>query len=103
MSELNNQLVLVSGVSASGKTASLRNLKNQSKWIYCSTETGKELPFKNDFKKVKIEDAVHILNVFDEAIAHPDKCDGIIIDSLTFLMDMYESQYVLTASDTRKA
>lgn len=28
---------------------------------------------------------------------------GIIVDSLTFLMDMYETQYVLTASNTMKA
>lgn len=103
MSELNNQLVLISGVSASGKSASLRNLRNQEKWIYLGCESGKELPFKNSFKRIKIEDPIHVLQVFDDAISNIDKCDGIIIDSLTFLMDMYESQYVLTASDTRKA
>lgn len=103
MSELNSQLVLICGYSATGKSASLRNLRNQEKWIYVSTETGKQLPFKNKFKTVKLEDPTHILNIFDDAISHPDACEGIIIDSLTFLMDMFESQYVLTASDTRKA
>ena len=44
-----------------------------------------------------------VLTYFDECIANPDKVDGIIIDSLTFLMDMYESQYVLKASNTMRA
>ena len=34
---------------------------------------------------------------------HPDEVEGIIIDSLTFLMDQYESQYVLTAPNTMRA
>lgn len=103
MSELNTQLVLISGMSATGKSASLRNLKNQEKWYYCSCEAGKSLPFKNSFKDLKIEDPMQIFEAFDHAIANPDKCEGIIIDSLTFLMDMYESQYVLNSSNTMKA
>lgn len=102
MSELNNQLVLICGYSATGKTASLRNLRDQEKWLYLCAETGKDLSFKNKFKKVRIEDPLHVPQIFDDAIKHPDACCGIIIDSLTFLMDMFESKYVLTASDSRK-
>lgn len=103
MSDLNNQLVLICGPSASGKTASLRNLRNQEKWLYLGCEAGKDISVRNKFKKIKIEDPLHVLSVFDDAIAHPEACEGIIIDSLTFLMDMFESQYVLTASDSRKS
>lgn len=103
MSELNTQLVLISGMSATGKSASLRNLRNQEKWFYANCEAGKSLPFKNKFKDLKIEDPNQIFEVFDHAIENPDECDGIIIDSLTFLMDMYESQYVLNSSNTMKA
>ena len=103
MSELNTQLVLISGYSASGKSASLRNLRNQEHWFYCSCEAGKSLPFKNSFRDLRIEDPYQVYEAFDYGTEHPDECEGIIIDSLTFLMDMYESKYVLTASDTRKA
>lgn len=103
MSELNTQLVLISGYSASGKSASLRNLRNQEKWFYCGCEAGKSLPCKNSFRDLRIEDPYQVYEAFDYGTEHPEECEGIIIDSLTFLMDMYESRYVLTASDTRAA
>lgn len=103
MSELNTQLVLISGMSATGKSASLRNLRNQEKWFYLGTEAGKQLPFKNSFKDLKIEDPYQVFEAFDYATEHPDECDGVIIDSLTFLMDMFESQYVLGSSNTMRS
>lgn len=103
MNETNDQLILVCGYSATGKSASLRNIKNQDKWLYFNTEAGKRLPFKNSFKNIRITDPLDVLSYFDECIANPDKVDGIIVDSLTFLMDMYESKYVLTASNTMRA
>lgn len=103
MSKLNTQLVLISGMSATGKSASLRNLRNQEKWFYLGVEAGKPLPCKNSFKDLKIEDPYQVFEAFDYGIEHPDECDGIIIDSLTFLMDMFESQYVLTSSNTLKS
>lgn len=99
----NDQLILISGFSGTGKSASLRNIRNQEKWIYCNCESGKRLPFKNNFKVSKIDDPVKVLQCFDFAIQNPDKVDGIIIDSLTFLMDMYESVYVLRAQNGMKA
>lgn len=103
MSELNTQLVLISGYSATGKSASLRNIRNQEKWYYLGVEAGKQLPFKNSFKNLKIEDPYQVYEAFDYATEHPDECEGIIIDSLTFLMDMFESKYVLTSSNGMKA
>ena len=103
MSEANNQLVLISGFSASGKSASLRNIKNQENWVYLNCEAGKALPIKNKFKNITITDPMHVHEYFRECIKNQDQIDGIVIDSLTFLMDMYESQYVLTSSNTMKA
>lgn len=103
MNDTNDQLILVCGYSATGKSASLRNIKNQEKWMYLNTEAGKRLPFKNKFKSFRITDPLQVIEAFEYATAHPDEIEGIIVDSLTFLMDMYESQYVLTASNTMKA
>lgn len=36
----NDQLILICGASATGKSASLRNIKNQEKWLYMGTEAG---------------------------------------------------------------
>lgn len=99
----NDQLVLICGTSASGKSASLRNIRNQERWLYMNTEAGKRLPFKNKFRSARVDDPYQVLEAFDYAIAHPDDVDGIIVDSLTFLMEMYESKYVLTSANTMKA
>ena len=45
---------------------------------------------------------MQVLEGFDVATQDPT-CKGIIIDSITFLMDMFESQYVLNSSNTMKA
>lgn len=103
MSDLNNQLVLISGQSGSGKSASLRNIRNQEKWFYLGCESGKELPIKNKFHTFRIEDPLQVHEAFDYAIEHENEVEGIIIDSITFLMDMYESQYIINSSDSRKS
>ena len=91
----NDQLVLICGTSASGKSASLRNIRNQDRWLYMNTEAGKRLPFKNKFRSARVDDPYQVLEAFDYAIAHPDDVDGIIVDSLTFLMEMYERSMCL--------
>lgn len=97
---MNDQLILIGGYSATGKSAALRNIKNQERWMYLNTEAGKRLPFKNKFQSFRITDPYQVEEAFDHATANKDDYDGIIIDSLTFLMDMYESQYVLGSSNT---
>ena len=96
------QLVLISGESASGKSASLMNIKNQERWAHLNTESGKALPFANKFQSGVITDPFQVFDYFNHVTGNPD-FDGIVIDSLTFLMDMYESQHVITAKDTRAA
>lgn len=102
MSETNDQLVLICGYSATGKSASLRNIKNQEKWMYLNTEAGKRLPFKNKFWSLRIDDPYQVYEAFEHGTGNPD-VEGIIVDSLTFLMDMFETQYVLTAANGMKA
>lgn len=99
---INDQLVLISGFSSTGKSASLRNIRNQEKWANLNTEAGKRLPFRNKFKNARVEDPYQVLDAFDHAITHPTMFDGIIIDSMTFLMDMFETQYIIGAADTMK-
>lgn len=38
--ETNDQLVLICGQSATGKSASLRNIRNQENWMLLNTEAG---------------------------------------------------------------
>lgn len=99
MTDVNDQLVLIVGYSASGKSASLRNIRDQDKWLYLNCEAGKRLPFRNNFAQYRIEDPYQIHEAFDHGTNNPD-VKGIITDSLTFLMDMYETQYVLPSSNT---
>lgn len=96
------QLFLISGESATGKSASLMNIKNQEKWLYLNTESGKALPFKNNFYLKNVTDPYQLKEAF-EYITNNDDFDGIIIDSLTFLMDMYETLNIITAKDSRAA
>ena len=102
MTDVNDQLVLVCGESGSGKSASLRNIRNQEKWYYVNTEAGKKLPMQNNFKFLKVIDPYQVYEAFDVGTTKAD-CEGIIIDSLTFLMDMFETKYISKSSDTRKA
>lgn len=103
--QINDQLILVSGFSAAGKSASLRNIKDQESWMYLNCEAGKRLPFKNKFDTYRIEDPYQVFDAFDHATSGEGtgKVKGIIIDSITFLMDMYETKYVLNSANTMKA
>ena len=97
--DTNDQLVLIVGYSATGKSASLRNIRNQEEWLYLNCEAGKRLPFRNKFASHRIEDPYQVHEAFDYGINNHE-VSGIITDSLTFLMDMYETQYVLSAANT---
>jgi len=98
---INDNLVLICGTSGAGKSASLRNLPKPEGVIYLNCEAGKKLPFPAKFKIANITDPATVFQAFTEAEKMPD-VHTIIIDSLTFLMEMYESIYVLRAKDTMK-
>ena len=104
--DINDQLVLISGESASGKSASLMNIRNQERWIYLNCEAGKRLPFRNKFHTEIITDPYQIYAVFDALrpggeLEH--HFDGVIVDTVTFLMDMFESLYIVNSANSQKA
>lgn len=90
----NDHLVLVVGKSAAGKSASLEGLKDHPGVMYLNCESNKKLPFKNDFKNFAITDPLQVPEAFDHAESK-STFHTIVTDTLTYLMDMYESQYVL--------
>lgn len=102
MSEVNDHLVLLCGKSATGKSASLMNIKNPEGVLYLNCEAGKRLPFRAKFIQKTVTDPMQIFEAFDWAETQPN-VHTIIIDSLTYLLDMYESLYVLNSSNTMQA
>jgi hypothetical protein len=96
---VNDNLVLICGISSGGKSASLRNIPNPEGVIYLNCESGKKLPFPSKFKELRITDPAVVFQAFTQAEAMPD-VHTIVVDSLTFLMEMFESKYVLKAKDT---
>lgn len=100
--QVNDHLVLLCGKSATGKSASLMGLENQEGVMYLNCEAGKKLPFRAKFKQFTITDPLQINEAFEAA----EKMEGIhtiVIDSLTYLLDMYESVYVINSSNTMQA
>lgn len=100
MQQVNDNLILISGESGTGKSASLRNLRNQEGVLYLNCEAGKKLPFRNSFIKKTITDPLWVTEAFQWAETQP-QVHTIVIDSNSFLMEMYESKYVLPAADSR--
>lgn len=99
----NDHLILVSGMSTTGKSASLMDLRNPEGVVYLNCESNKKLPFKKSkFQEFTITDPYEVVAAFDETESMPE-VHTIIIDSLTYLMDMFETLYVTNATDTRKA
>lgn len=99
MSQTNDNLVLLVGKAANGKSASLRNIKNPEGVLYLNCEAGKKLPFRSKFIERVITDPIkHIPQMFTAAESKPE-IHTIVVDSLTYLLDMYESKYVLTLAN----
>ena len=51
---MNNNLVLLCGKSATGKSASLVDIKNPEGVMYLNCENNKKLPFNSKFKEYTI-------------------------------------------------
>ncbi len=99
---MNNRAVLIVGGAAMGKSTSLRNLKDRKNWVYLNTDK-KDLPVKGEFKQnVVMAQATDILT-FLPKIEAAESVDGIILDTVTFLMNMYERQFVRGATNGQSA
>lgn len=106
---MNDNLVLICGKSGSGKSISLRNLKNPEGVLYLNCDAGKKLPFPAKFIKgpdgrvgFTITDPLQVFEAFEFAETKPE-IHTIVIDTLTFLMDMFESLYVIGSKNTMSA
>jgi hypothetical protein len=95
---MNNNLILLTGKSSTGKSASLRNLLDPENVAYMCCENNKALPFASKFKSITIEDPYTVHRSFEELAKLP-QIHTVVIDTLTFLMDLVESQVVETAED----
>lgn len=99
---INDHLVLLCGKSATGKSASLMGLRDPEGVMYLNCEAGKKLPFKAKFKQYTIVDPLQVMEAFEAAESMPD-VHTIVVDSLTYLLDMYESVYVLPSTNGMQA
>ena len=100
MSE-NPNSVLICGESGAGKSFSLMNLKEQRGVLYINCEGGKPLPFRNSFKRITINDPEEIFALFDRlAEDTTGRFHTIVIDTISFMMNRFESVHVLGAHDT---
>lgn len=102
MHQTNDHLVLLCGKSATGKSASLMGLKDPEGVLYLNCEAGKRLPFRAKFLQKTVTDPLQIQEAFDWAESQPN-IHTIVVDSLTYLLDMYESLYVLGSANTMQA
>lgn len=99
MSGNNKNIVLVMGKPNTGKTSSLRNLP-QDKMVYLNADL-KETPFRDRFmQSVEIADARDVIEYIQQIESEPS-ATGAILDTITFLMAMYERQYVVPMSGTK--
>lgn len=107
MSAENPKSILICGESGHGKSASLMGIADREDVLYLNCESGKPLPFKNKFAKKTITDPEDIMDYLEKLEEMQDEGDKpynfIIIDTVSFMMDLYETVHVLTARDTQKA
>lgn len=90
---INDDLILICGKSTTGKSYALKNIENQDGVMYLNCEAGKKLPFRNTFQSYVITDPLDVFVAFDAA-EDQEEIHTIVIDTLTFLLDMYYSEHI---------
>lgn len=90
----NNHIILVNGKYSSGKTSSLRNMPmDKTVVINCD---GKPLSFKGTpYKNIKLPNVDVLLPGLD-TLEQDEQCEYIVLDTLSFLMEMYETEKIYT-------
>lgn len=104
--QTNDNLICVVGESATGKSVSLRDLENPEGVLYLNCESGKKLPFKSKFIEKIITDPYQVYEAFDWANSDAAIKKGvhtIVIDTQTYLMDMFESMYIINSANGQAA
>jgi hypothetical protein len=100
----NKKLILEIGPSGYGKTSSLRNMPLE-KTVYIDTDRKGIKSFKNmdKFKDwIKLDYIDHLIPGL-RALESDDECEYVVIDTLSFALDMFVAQKIDTAADTRAA
>jgi len=100
----NKKMILVVGPTGSGKTTSLRNL-DKTKTVYIDFDRKAIKAFRDmdKFREwVKIDFIDHLMPGLAGLESDPE-CDTIVIDTLSFALDMFVAQKIDTAADTRAA
>lgn len=96
--------ILISGESGVGKSFSLMDIRGQEGVLYLNCEGGKPLPFNNKFKRVTIDDPLEIFDLLEKVKADAkNRYHTIVIDTISFMMNRYESLHVLGAANTMAA
>lgn len=101
---INPHSILICGESGAGKSMSLYAMRDRTDVLYINCEGGKPLPFKNKFKNKVVTDPEEIMNWL-EALQDPDvenPFNFIVIDTISFMMDMYETVHVLDSANSQQ-
>lgn len=103
MSE-NPKSIMICGESGHGKSASLLGIKDRTDVLYLNCENGKPLPFKSKFKKKTITDPEDIIDFIEQLaeLGSESPYKFVVIDTVSFMMDMYERVHVSNATNTQK-
>ena len=105
MTDINPHSILICGESGAGKSMSLYELRNRTDVLYLNCEGGKPLPFKNKFKNKVIVDPEDIITMLEELaeLRENSPFNFVVIDTISFMMDLYETIHVLDSANTQKA
>lgn len=104
MSTESPKSILIAGESGAGKSFSLMNFKGQEGVLYLNCEGGKPLPFKNNFKRVTIEDPLEIPALLERVKEDTKgRYHTVVIDTISFMMNRYEALHVLGKPNTMAA
>jgi len=100
----NKKMILIVGGTGTGKTTSLRNIdKKKAVYIDFDRKAIKAFRDMDTFREwIKIDYVDHLMPGLAGLEADPDT-DTIIIDTLSFALDMFVAQKIDTAEDTRAA
>ena len=98
----NKHIVLIVAKPSSGKTYSLRSLKNPKSVALFNCDR-KSTPFKNDFSvDLDIGNPKDILDYIDQCESNPN-IKTIVLDTVTYLMRTFKIKFIDESSDSRSA
>lgn len=109
MSEVTKQSkrsILINGLASSGKTTSLDGILNKQRWGYLSCDAGKPFNYEylvdnTEFIEKKVIVATKVPDYITQIDKSP-KFDGVIIDTLSMLLNSWISQNLIGARDTQQ-